>query len=172
MSGILDFQQYIGGPDQLQIEQWFPNNTRNLIYNFNQDITGWTFTSDYQTIVVDQLTFSRNTGKPNFSTSSVIGTFSKVNMSALSGGIYVPTVVNATTGLVRVCHPSGMYTGPIVPDARANVPITIVNLTWTDANTPIANVYTHRYALVNCWSPDSTAGDPAQATGYTAVTVG
>lgn len=167
MAGILSFDQYLGGPDQIQIEQVFPKNQKTMIYNFNQNITGWTFELDQQTLVVDTMTFNRNSGQPNFSTSSVIGFFPKAELT--SGNV---TVTNSTTGLVNVTFPQNMYTGPIIPDARLNVPITIVALTWTDAQTP-AQINTHRWALVQCWEPDVTPGDPTASTNplYTAIGV-
>jgi hypothetical protein len=164
MAGVLDFQQFVGAADQVKCEQYFPSNRRTLIYNFGRDITGWTFSVDFQTIVVDTVTFQRYTGQPNFSNSRVIGTFAKVEMADFAGGIYVPTIFNAAEGTVRVYHPNDMYTGPIVPDARVNVPITVVSFTWTDVNSPISNVNTHRFALVQCWEPDVVAGDPTLST--------
>lgn len=173
MSGVLDFQQYVGGPDQIKCEQWFPTMRRTLIYNFQQNITGWTFAADFQTVVVDTVTFQRYTGQPNFSNSTIIGTFAKVDLAAFAGGIYVPTVFNAAAGTVRVFHPNAMYTGPIIPDARKNVPITVFSFAWTDSNSPITNVNKHRFALVNAWEPDVTPGDPTLSTNplYTPLVV-
>lgn len=166
MPGVLSFDQYIGGADQVKVEQVFPKNQKTLIYDFNQDITGWTFELDQQTLVVDTVTFQRSTGQPNFTDSTVIGYFPKAE---ISGNTYV-TVTDAVNGLVNVTFPSNMYTGPIIPDARKNVPITVVALTWTDAQTP-AQVNTHRWALVQCWEPDVTPGDPTTSTNplYTAL---
>ena len=64
-----------------------------------------------------------------------------------------------------------MYTGPIIPDARQNVPITVFSLTWSDASTP-AQINSHRWALIQCWEPDVAVGDPTLAAGYTALTLG
>ena len=167
MSGILNFQQYIGGPDQIKVEQVFPSNQKTLLYNFDRDITGWTFTVDHQTLVVDQMSFNRNTGQPNFSTSRVIGSFAKVELT----GDSAPDVVDASVGTVKVYLPAAMYTGPIIPDARQNVPITVVAVTWSDNSTP-AQVNTHRWALIQCWEPDVVVGDPITDSGYTALTLG
>ncbi|CAB4128242.1 hypothetical protein UFOVP109_33 [uncultured Caudovirales phage] len=167
MAGILNFQQYIGGPDAIQVEQVFPSTQKTLVYNFGQDITGWTFSADQQTIVVDTVAFNRNTGQPNFSTSSVIGSFTRANITGSSA----PTVISASAGTVKVILPANMYTGPVIPDARQNVPITVVGVTWSDASTP-AQINTHRWALIQCWEPGVTIGDPVLATGYTAITLG
>jgi len=167
MAGILNFQQYIGGPDQIQVEQIFPSNQKTLIYDFDRDIAGWTITADYQTIVVDQVAFNRNTGSPNFSNSKVIGSFAKVEVS----GGNSPAIINSTAGTVKVIIPAGMYTGPIIPDARQNVPITVYSVTWSDNSSP-AQVNTHRWAFIQCWEPDVTIGDPVLAAGYTAITLG
>ena len=173
MAGVLDFQQYVGGADQVKCEQWFPSNRRTLIYNFGRSVAGWSFSVDFQTVVVDTVTFQRYTGQPNFANSTITGTFAKVEMADFAGGIYVPTVYSESDGTVRVYQPNGMYTGPIIPDARKNVPITVVSFTWTDANSPITNVNTHRYALVQAWEPDVVAGDPTLSTNplYTAMVV-
>jgi hypothetical protein len=98
--------------------------------------------------VVDTVSFARYTGQPNFANSKVIGSFAKVDLTAFCRWhLMCPQFLNATTGTVRVYHPNAMYTGPIVPDARKNVPITVFSFTWTDASTPKTNVNTHRYAL-------------------------
>ena len=173
MPGILNFQQYIGGPDSVQVENVFPSNQKTLIYTFKNDagtalnITGWTFTADYQTLVIDEIAFNRNTNKPNFGNSTVIGSFAKVEVS---GGL-APAIISASAGTVKVNLPASMYAGPIVPDARRNVPITVFSLTWTDASNP-PQINSHRWALVQCWEPDVVVGDPTTATGYTALTLG
>jgi hypothetical protein len=171
MAGVLDFQQYVGGADQIKCEQWFPTNRRTLIYNFQQNITSWTFAARFQTLVVDTVQFARYTGQPNFANSTVIGSFEEENMTTFAAGAYVPTVLNAATGTVRVYHPNGMYTGPIIPDARKNVPVTVVTFQWTDNNSPIANINQHRYALVQCWQPGTDAGDPTLTTAFIPLVV-
>lgn len=167
MPGVLNFEQYIGGPDQVKVEQIFPSNQRTLIYDFDRDLTGWSFEADYQTIVVDTVQFNRNTGQPNFSNSRVIGSFAKVEVT----GDFVPTVINAAAGTIKVHIPAGMYTGPIIPDARQNVPITVFAFTWRDYSTPV-QVSTHRWALIQCWEPDVVVGDPTLDAGFTALTLG
>ena len=173
MAGILNFQQYVGGPDQVQVEQIFPSNQKTLVYTFNDDagqpidLTGWTFTADYQTIVVDTIKFNRNSGQPNFGDSSVIGSFAKVEIASP----FAPTIITAAEGKVKVNFPANMYTGPIIPDARQNVPITVFSLTWSDDSTP-AQINSHRWALIQAWEPDVVVGDPTTASGYTALTLG
>lgn len=164
MSGVLTFAQFVGGPDDVIVEQIFPSNQKTLIYNFDTDITDWTFSADYQTIVVDSVQFSRATGQPNFTNSTVIGYFPK---EEITGG-FVPEIIDAAAGTVKVHFPAGMYDGPIIPDARKNVPITIFSLTWTDANTP-AQTVSHRHALIQNWEPDVIPGDPALEDDYTAI---
>lgn len=172
MPGVLNFQQYIGGPDSVQVENIFPSNQKTLVYTFKDDaglpvnITGWTFAADYQTIVVDEIAFNRSTNKPNFSNSTVIGSFAKVEVT----GATVPAILVAANGTLKVHLPAAMYAGPIIPDARKNVPITVFSLTWTDTST-VPQVQSHRWALVQCWEPDVVIGDPTGAAGYTALTV-
>lgn len=159
MAGVLT----IGGPDQIQIEQIFPSTQKSFLYNFNTDVTGWSFSADYQTLILDTVTFDRS-GAPSFDKSQVIGYFTKANIT----GDYAPTVTNAGSGLVKVSIPSNMYTGPIVPDARLDVPVTVVGVTWTDNSTP-PQINTHRWAFIQNWEPGVSVGDPKSDAGYTAV---
>lgn len=161
MAGILDFQQYIGGADQIKIEQAFPSDQKQLNYNFGVNVTGWTFYADYQTLVVDQVRFNRFTGQPNFSDSRVIGSFGAEDLT----GNDAPAVLDVGTGVVALKIPAGMYDGPIIPDARENVPIVVVAFTWTNAEAyPQTN--THRWAFIQCWEPDVAVGDPTESTSY------
>ena len=165
MAGVLTFKQFIGGADNLILRQGFPSDSTNLIYNFGQDITSWTFAADQQTLVVDTITYDRFTGEPSFTNSKVIGSFAKAEIT----GANAPAITNASSGLARVTLPAGMYTGPLVPDARKNVPITVVGVTWTtyEASGP-DQTNTHRWAIVQSWEPDVTVGDPTTDGGYTA----
>jgi hypothetical protein len=158
-SGVLSFAQYLGGADNIQIEQIFPSTQRTLVYNYSTNINGWSFHLDHQTIVVDTVTFDRNTGQPNFSNSSVIGYFPSAVISTSSN----VTVTSAATGLVNITIPQNLYLGPILPDARANVPITIVGVTWRDNSSP-QQINTHRWAFIQCWEPGVTPGDPTAST--------
>lgn len=166
MAGVLTFDQYIGGADQLIIEQAFPSTQRSVVYNFDRDITGWTFAADYQTIVVDSIAFNRYTGAPNFANSTVIGSFAKVDIT----GPLAPEVINAAVGTVKVTFPAEMYSGPIIPDARKNVPIVVFGFTWNIATTP-TQTFTHRWAFIQCYEPDVALGDPTTDPGYNPLVV-
>lgn len=164
MPGVLTFSQYLGGPDNINIEQIFPSTQRTLNYNFARNITGWTFTIEQQTIVVDTVSFDRNTGAPNFANSTVIGFFP---VGVINAGTYVTNRNNAA-GTVDITIPTNLYTGPILPDARKNVPITIVSVTWTDASSP-AQINTHRWAFIQCYEPGVNPGDPTLDPNYTTI---
>ena len=166
MAGVLSFADYLGGPDNIQVEQIFPSTKRTYNYNFNTDITGWSWALDYQTLVVNPVTYDRN-GVPNFSASQVIGFFPKVDVTTDSA---VVNVVNAAQGLVNITIPAGMYSGALIPDARKNVPITIVGITWTTADTP-TQVNSHRWAFIQCYEPDVAIGNPILENNYTALTI-
>ena len=166
MSGVLSFADYLGGPDNIQVEQIFPSTKRTYAYNFNTDITGWTWGLDAQTLVVNPVTYDRN-GVPNFSTSLVIGSFALQNLAVDSTTI---NVVNAVAGTVNITIPGGLYSGPIIPDARKNVPITIVGVSWTTAGTP-TQTNSHRWAFIQCYEPAVTIGNPILSAGFTALTI-
>jgi hypothetical protein len=164
MAGVLSFSDYIGGPDEVIAAQSFPSDQKSYLYNFGVNITGWTFTADFQTIVVDAVTFNRFTGQPNFSNSRVIGFFPEQKLL----GSDAPVVINAAAGTVQLRIPAGMYTGAIRPDARSNVPVVVVSLTWQDVE-PYPNIQTHRWAFVQAWEPDVEVGDPTQDNNFTAL---
>ena len=164
--GVLSFNQFIGGADQIVLKQDFPSSSKNLIYNFGQDVTSWTFSADYQPIVVDTLAFNSITGDPNFTSSKVIGSFPKVEVT---GGA-APAVTSAASGLVRYTLPDGMYTGPLVPDARKNVVIVIVSNSWQTNDTP-AQFSSHRFAIIQSYEPDVTIGDPTTDSNFTAFSI-
>jgi len=165
MAGVLTLGQWLGGPDNVKVESTFPSSSKTYAYNFDRNITSWTFKLDYQTVVVDQLTYTRD-GEPNFADSKVIGFFPA---GVVSTATYI-SVVNASTGLVNVTHPGGLYTGPILPDARQNNPLLVMGFTWTDNSTP-AQTNTHRIAKILAWEPEVTPGTPTTATNYTSVVV-
>jgi hypothetical protein len=167
MAGILDFSQYIGGSDNIQTEQVFPSTQKTLVYNFGQDLTDWSFYLDYQTVVADTITFDRNSGAPNFSTSKIIGYFPG---GVISTGTNV-RVLNTATGQVAITFPGGLYTGPILPDARSHTPITVVGVTWTDNGSPV-QINTHRWAFIQSWEPGVEPGDPILDNSFTAISVG
>lgn len=163
----LDLASYIGGADQIQTEIAFPSTQKTVVYNFGQSITGWTFYLDHQTVVADTIAYDRNTGAPNFTGTKLIGTFPK---GTISTATYV-TVLNATSGTVAVTIPGGLYTGPVIPDARSHTPITIVGFTWTDNSVP-PQINTHRWAILQSWEPGVTPGDPVLDNNYTEIIVG
>lgn len=164
MAGVLTLGQWLGGPDNVKVESTFPSSSKTYAYNFARNITGWTFHLDYQTVVVDTITYDRNTGEPNFASSAVIGSFPTGVVSTATN----IQVMNTSTGLVNVTHPSGLYSGSIYPDARSNVPLLVMSLTWNDNSTPVQS-NTHRIAKILSWEPGVPVGTPTTSTGYVAV---
>lgn len=165
MAGVLSFNQWLGGPDDVKVDSEFPSTTKTLAYNFGTNVTGWEFKLDYQTVVVDTISYDRD-GTPNFSNSKVLGSFP---YGIVSTSTYI-NVVSAATGIVNVTHPANLYTGPIIPDARQNNPMLIMGFTWTDNQTP-KQTNTHRIAKIMAWEPQVTVGDPTTATNYTPLTL-
>jgi hypothetical protein len=165
MAGVLTLAQWLGGPDEVIVESIFPSTQKTYAYNFAQSVTGWTFHLDYQTVVVDAIAYTRD-GEPNFADSKVIGSFAS---GVVSTATYI-SVVSTGSGLVNVTHPGQIYTGPVLPDARQNVPLLVMSFTWTDGQTP-AQKNTHRMGKILAWEPGVTVGDPTLATGYTATTL-
>jgi hypothetical protein len=174
MAGVLTIANYLGGPDNVQLEQIFPGDQKILQYNFGVNITSWTFRVEAQTIVVNPLTFDRD-GTPNFATSNVIGYFPAVSIgdTSVAPSDYI-SIVNTVAGTVDITVPKDVYTGPILPDARQNVPITVMSVSWTGVPDPYndtpAPTSTHRWAFMQCWAPGVTPGDPTTDGSYLVIT--
>lgn len=165
MSGrLLSFSNYVGGSDNVQVIELFPSSQQTFTYNYGTDITGYTFEADYQTIVIDTMSYNVSDGQPNFTSSQVTGSFANAE---IAGSNIV--VTNASAGLVDFTIPSQRYTGNIIPDARTNVPITVVSFKWTNTNVTPNTTDSHRWAVIERFEPDVTIGNPTLSAGYTAV---
>ena len=169
MSRLLDIADYLGGPDTITLEL-FPRQQRKFTYNFNTSITAYQFSADYQSIVMDVVSYDRNTGEPNFADTKVIGTFADVGNVDPT---YI-TVTNAATGIVEFTIPELRYTGNIIPNAREKVVGTIVTFQWAVSNAATAVKDAHRFLVLERYEPGVKVGDPTLETvengGYVALT--
>lgn len=166
MSGrLLDFKSYIGGADNVQVIEMFPTTQKTFTYNYGTDITNYTFEADYQTLVVDTLTYDRLTGDPNFTESNVIGYFANAEI----GNANI-VVTDAVAGTVDFTIPAQRYTGNITPSARTDVPITVVGFTWTDTGKTPNVVESHRWAVIERYEPDVPVGNVQLSAGFTSLT--
>ncbi len=166
MSGrILDFKSYIGGADNVIVEEMTPSTQKTFNYDYGQSVTSFTFAADMQTIVVDTLAYDRITGDPNFANSNVLGSFANTEISNS------PNIVttDAANGNIKFTIPAQRYQGNIIPDARANVPITVVSFRWTDTSVTPSTTEQHRFAILERFEPDVTIGNPTLSAGFTAI---
>jgi len=165
MSGrLLDFKSYVGGADNVVVEEVFPSESNEYAYNYGGDVSTYTFAATYQTLVADVVAYDRNTGLPNFTETKIIGFFRSPGATIPSTNIDDSDAVN---GIVKFNIPADLYTGPITPSARTNVPMTIVTFTWTDpngANEPI--VTSHRWCLMQRWDSTVSPADPTLDSNY------
>lgn len=167
MAGVLRFSDYLGGPDNIQVEEIFPSTKRTYQYDFNQNITSWAWAVKSQNLVVNPIQWDRYSGEPNFANSQVIGYFSPTTYTVDST---ILNVVNAAEGRVNLTIPGNLYTGPLVPDARSKAVVSIVTFQWTTATTP-SQIQSHRWAFIQSYEPGVTIGDPTLAAGYTAFSL-
>lgn len=170
MSGrLLDFKNYVGGSDNVQVIELFPDTQQMYQYAYDVDITNYSFTLDYQTLIVDEVAYSRTDGLPNFANSNIIGYFANVTPSSAT---YV-TDRNNAAGTVNVTIPSGRYAGQMLPNARANVPITIFSVTWTDSEGTNPVTSSHRWAILERYRPGTNSeGDPTLDSNFIKYGVG
>ena len=166
MSGrLLDFKSYIGGSDNVVTLEMFPSTQKQYAYNFGGDVSTYSFNADYQTLVLDTVTYDRATGDPNFTDTNVIGFFANAEI----GGGNIDTG-DAASGVVRLTIPSQRYTGSITPSARTNVPATVVSFRWTNPADSTTN--SHRYLILERWESDVPPGDPTLDAAFTKLGVG
>ena len=165
MSGkILDFKSYVGGMSNVIVEEMVPSKQKTYRYNFGANISQYNFELSAQTIVIDTVAYDRLSGQPNFTSSTVLGSFANVDFG--SGNV---NVVDAGAGTVDITIPSQRYTGNIIPDARTNVPITVVSVKWTDTSTTPSQTDSHRWAILERYEPDVTIGNPTLDAGFTEI---
>ena len=133
MSGrLLDFKSYIGGSDNVITVEMFPSTQKSYSYDYGFDVSTYSFEADYQTLVLDTVSYDRATGDPNFTDTNITGFFANAE---ISGGNIDTT--QAASGTVKLTIPAQRYTGSITPSARTNVPATVVSFKWTDPATSV-----------------------------------
>lgn len=172
MSGrLLDFKSYVGGADNVVVEEQFPNESNQYVYNYGTDVSTYSFSANYQTIIVDTVAYDRNTGLPSFTDSKIIGFIGNGTPTVISG-TNIDTA-NADTGLINFSIPPNLYTGGIIPSARTNVPLTIVTFTWENPNGSLPSIIdSHRWCLMQRWDSSVSPADPVLQTDYTPLGVG
>jgi hypothetical protein len=163
MSGrLLDFKSYVGGADNVVVEEQFPSTSKNYTYDFGTDVSLYTFEATYQTLIADVVAYDRNTGLPNFTDTKMIGFFGTSQTIASSN-----ITNNGAAGTVNFQIPPDLYTGPIIPSARTNVPMTIVTFTWTNPNGALPDIVeSHRWCLMQRWDSTVSPADPVLDANY------
>ena len=156
---LLDFADYIGGPDTIVIEM-FPRMQRKYTYNFGLNVSAYQFSADYQSIVLSSVTYDRVTGDPNFTDTTILGYFANVsNVSST----YISNA-SASSGVVEFTIPENRYTGKIIPNARDKVVATCVTFQWAQGSSATAIKDAHRFLVLERWEPGVTPGDPTTET--------
>lgn len=164
---LLDFSQYLSGADNVKVINLFPRSQKSFTYDFTTDVSTWDFTADYQSLVVDQIAFDRQTGDPNFADSTIIGYIdnkANVDVSMINDSF-------ATSGLITFTIPQNRYTGGLMPNGRKNQVITVVSFQWQTDDTP-AQYDMHRWAVIETWEPGVDPTDPILSTSYIPIGVG
>tara|TARA_R100000353_G_scaffold144573_2_gene103580 strand:- start:157 stop:669 length:513 start_codon:yes stop_codon:yes gene_type:complete len=147
---LLSFKNYIGGSDNVQIIELFPRSQKTFTYDFGANVSGYSFTADYQSIVLDSVTYDRTTGNPSLSSTNVKGYFT--NYATVSSSLIGNA--SASTGTVTLTIPENRYTGNLIPNARADVVCTVLSFQWVTDDTP-AQKDSHRWAIFERFEPES-----------------
>lgn len=154
---VLSAAQYLAGADNVYVLEAFARSQKRFSYNFGEDISGYTFTCDFQSILLDQVSYARTgTGEPDFENTNVIGYFN--NYSTVTGAFFQYYPVD---GLTWFTIPAYRYTGKLLPHAKNNVVATVVSVEWV---TPDGDSEAHRYVILERWEPGVEVGDPTTNT--------
>jgi hypothetical protein len=168
MSGrLLSFKQYLGGAANVLSLEMFPGDQRTFTYNFNNaDVSGYTFTADFQSILLSSVAYNNITGDPNLTDTTVSGYFT--NTANISSSLINTT--SANVGIVGFTIPKDRYTGNVLPNARSNVVCTVVSFQWETDETPAQNDR-HRFAIFERYDPavGKNPGDPADESDFVAL---
>jgi len=164
MSGrLLDIKAYLSGSDNVQCIELFPSNQKQYTYSFGEaDLTNYTWQLDYQSVLLDTVTYQRNSGEPNFADTTVTGYFD--NLTTITEPNANINVTDAATGTVIITIPDDRYTGRLLPNARSNVVMTVFSVQWTNNNVTPPTTDLHRWAIIERWEPEVAVGDPADET--------
>jgi hypothetical protein len=163
---LLDFADYIGGPDTIVIEM-FPRMQRKYTYNFNTNISAYQFSADYQSLVLSEVAYDRVTGDPSFTSTTILGSFPTV--SNVSNSLI--SVTNAAAGLVELTIPENRYTGNIIPNAREKVVGTVLTFQWNTTSATTASKDAHRFLILERYEPGVPIGDPTTSGSFTPLVV-
>ena len=163
---LLEFKEYLGGADNVQVIEMFPDDQKSFQYDFGSDVSGYTFTADYQSLLLSSVTYDRVTGDPNFADTTVTGYFT--NYTSVGSGNINTSQANA--GLVTLTIPEDRYTGNVLPNARSNVVCTVFSFEWQTDDTP-AQKQRHRWAILERFDPmaGKNPGDPADESNFVAL---
>jgi hypothetical protein len=163
---LLDFADYIGGPDTIVLEM-FPRMQRKYTYNFNTNISAYQFSADYQSIVLSEVTYDRVTGDPSFTTTTVLGSFPTVGNVSNT----LITVTDSANGTVELTIPENRYTGNIIPDARTKVVGTVLTFQWNTSSASTASKDAHRFLILERYEPGVPIGDPTTEATFEPLVV-
>ncbi len=147
----------------------FPGDQRAYTYNFNNaDVSGYTFSADYQSILLSDVTYNTASGEPTFQNTNVSGYFT--NTANVNASTYINST-GAASGLVTLTIPANRYTGNVLPNARANVVCTVLSFQWESTDTP-PQKERHRFAILERFDPTvgKVPADPALESNFVALT--
>lgn len=186
MSGrLLSFSQWLGGADQVKVLEMFPRNWETKTYNINANLfnDNYVLSADYESLLLDTVTYDRASGEPNFTDTLVIGKFGNLSRSEVieCSGVSTTTVTTPAdlawssnngglnvSGIstVDLTIPANRYTGPIFPDSRQNVVATVLSFQWSNPR----DSFLHRWVILERWEPGVDIGDPDSDPSYVALT--
>ncbi len=99
---LLSFKDYIGGADNVFVKEMFPGD-QQYTYDFGTNVSGYSFSCDYQSIVLSEVSYDRVSGDPNFTDTSVTGYFD--NYASFTDSDAKINTGSAATGQITLTIP-------------------------------------------------------------------
>ena len=167
---LLSFKDYIGGADNVFVKEMFPNDQIQYTYDFGVDVSGYSFSCDYQSIVLSTVTYDRVSGDPNFTDTTVTGYFD--NYASFTDSDPKINTSSASSGQIVLTIPENRYTGNVTPDARTNVVGTVLSFEWETDDSPVQK-QRHRYLILERFDPRSgkpPTGNISAEPGFVSLT--
>ena len=166
MAKLLSVKEYLGGADNVISLEMFPSDRKLVNYNFNNNVAGYTFSADYQSILLDEVKYDRITGEVNLADTNVKGFFNNY-ANVPSDHIDISA---ATAGVIDFAIPAGRVGVDLLPNARVNVVMTVVSFQWSESAIPTSgNVTRHRWAIIERWEPGVSPGNPELDASYVSL---
>ena len=160
MPQLFDTSAFVRSNDLPIVVELAVNESHLVEYQFgNQDVSGWTFTANTQTIILDR--FQVRTDRDGNQTPA----FGRIIGEIEDAMVVDPTNIDTTdaaNGNIVLTVPPNRYTGNILPAYQGQVPITVLTLAVNDGN----KVENRTILVVEQYAATASVDEPSENQNY------